>query len=50
MFKSVSSCNNSEAIKLKNDLGIEIGGNDEFSFNDGNMKECSQSLKRSSQR
>lgn len=49
LLKSISSCNNSETIKLKNDLDIEIGGKDEFSFNNGNMAGNSQSVKRNSQ-
>lgn len=48
LLKSISSCNNSETIKLKNDLDIEIGGKDEFSFNNGNMAGNSQSVKRNS--
>ena len=31
----MSSCNNSQAIQIKNDLGLNTDKNDEFSFNGG---------------
>lgn len=43
-----SSLNNSQAVEIKNKLGIGAK-TEEFSFNDGNMQDCSQGLKMSSQ-
>lgn len=50
ILKSISSsCNNSQTIEIKNKLGIGAK-NEEFSFNDGNMQDNSQSIVKSSQR
>lgn len=47
-LKSISSsCNNSQTIEIKNKLGIGAK-TEEFSFNDGNMQDNSQSIVKSS--